>query len=247
MDPRYPDWLAEVIPDRSSAQTRLSHLRRVEGEYGNLDDLYDNDELQGLIDELTYSGEDLRSNRPNPSRLIIDGNIRNNLASYKSAVQKYARFRQDVELEAGRASLAPRVRNETPAAEPTDIGPDGRMFSMERDLQIALRRSIDQLEPGLAIADGGAEKIVPSGRLDIFAKDAAGSSVIIELKAVKAQRDAVAQVLAYMGDVLEETGAPVRGLLVAPEFDTKAVAAAKVVPTLTLVSYRFSFIFEKLA
>lgn len=247
MDPRYPAWLAEAVPTRVTAQTKLSELRRVEAEYGDLDSFYDSDELQGVIDELTYSSEDQRNGRPNPSRLVIAGDIRNNLASYKSAVQKYARFRQDVELEAGKTSLGLRELREASLVEPLETERDSRIFSMERDLQIALRRSIGQLEPGLVIADGGAEKIVPSGRIDIFAKDGAGNSVVIELKAAKAQRDAVAQLLAYMGDVLDESQGLVRGLLVAPEFEPRAVAAAKVVPALTLVTYRFSFTFEKLA
>lgn len=119
-------------------------------------------------------------------------------------------------------------------------------FSLERDLQSALRRSIGQLEPGLEIADGGAELSVPSGRIDILAKDAEGL-VVIELKAVRAPRDAVAQVLAYMGDLQIDRQTPVRGILVAPEFDARAISAARMVPTLTLVTYRFSFAFDPLS
>lgn len=245
MDERYPRWLTEAVPSRTTAQTKLSELRRVEAAYGDLDELYDQDELQALVDELTYSSEDQRNSRPNPTRLTIVGDIRNNLASYKSAVQKYVRFRQDVELEAGRASFAAH-EPPVPTVETVQPGTDsGRIFSMERDLQVALRQSIVQLESGLVIVDGGAERIVPSGRIDIFARDAAGQPVVIELKAIRAQRDAVAQTLAYMGDVMDETGGPVRGILVAPEFEARAIAAAKAVPTLTLISYSFSFLFEK--
>lgn len=246
MDQRYPLWLVEAVPSRATAQTKLSELRRVEAVYGDLDELFDLDELQGLLDELTYTSEDQRQNRPNPSRLVIGGDLRNNLASYKSAVQKYSRFRQDAEMEAGKTTLAVQSQRDVQQSEALLDVSEGRVFSMERDLQAALRRSIGQLEPGLVIVDGGAEKIVPSGRIDIFATDAAGVSVVIELKAVKAQRDAVAQTLAYMGDILVESGGPVRGFLVAPEFDMRTIAAARVVPTLTLVSYRFSFQFEKL-
>jgi len=201
MDTRYPNWLVEAVPSRVTAQTKLSELRRVEDAFGDLDGLYDNDELQGLIEELTYTSEDQRSGRPGPSRLKINGDIRTNLACYKSAVQKYARFRQDIELEAGKASLSSRELNQDSAPEPFEYDADRRVFSMERDLQSALRRSIGQLEPGLIIIDGGAEKIVPSGKIDIFARDAQERAVVIELKAVKAPRDAVAQLLAYMGDM----------------------------------------------
>jgi hypothetical protein len=44
-------------------------------------------------------------------------------------------------------------------------------FGLERDLQIALRRNIDQLEPGLKIVDGGTERTVEAGRIDITAED----------------------------------------------------------------------------
>jgi endonuclease len=59
--------------------------------------------------------------------------------------------------------------------------------------------NIEQLEPGLKIADGGSEKIVPSGRIDITCEDQAGKTVVIELKAGTAARDAIAQILSYLG------------------------------------------------
>ena len=116
-------------------------------------------------------------------------------------------------------------------------------FTLERDLQSALRRSITQLDAGLTVIDGGVERSVASGRIDILAEDMTGAKVVIELKAVKAPRDAVAQVLAYMGDIQEESGGEVRGILVAPDFDPRAVSAARMVPTLNLVTYGFSFTF----
>jgi RecB family endonuclease NucS len=200
-----------------------------------LDALYDTDELQSLIDTLTYGADDERRNAPNPSKLEISGNIRNNLASYKSAVQKYARFRQDAELEAARPIFAGEATVQVQEAEQT--------FGLERDLQAALRRSIEQLEDGLTIIDGGAESSVSSGRIDILAQDKQGARVVIELKAIKAPRDAVAQILAYMGDTQQQHGGDIRGILVAPDFDARAVSAARMVPSLSLVSYGFTFTF----
>ena len=114
---------------------------------------------------------------------------------------------------------------------------------MEKDLESALRVHIDQLEPGLAIIDGGTQRNVASGRIDILARDKAGQTVVIELKAVRAPRDAVAQVLAYMGDIQAESGGDVRGILVAPDFDPRATSAARMVPGLRLIRYRFTFAF----
>ncbi len=116
-------------------------------------------------------------------------------------------------------------------------------FGLERDLQLGLRRSIDQLEPGLMIIDGDRERTVSSGRIDITARDKEGTTVVIELKAVPADRDAIGQILSYMGDLTDGT-APVRGVLIAPEFLPRAVAAARAAPNVQLVQYRFRFSFQ---
>ncbi|SPF80434.1 endonuclease NucS domain-containing protein [Pseudoprimorskyibacter insulae] len=234
----YPDWLRQAVPSDSTFQTKLSELRRVEREYGDLDTLYDEDELVSLIDDLTYSVSDAREGRANPSKLRIEGDIRNNLASYKSAVMKYARFRQDVESEAARPAATATVG----ARDADDIG-DARAFSLEKDLQAALRANLNQLEDGLTIIDGGAEKSVPSGFIDILARDKNGYVVVIELKAVKARRDVIGQTLAYMGDIALEAD-NVRGIIVAPDFDEKVISGARVVDKLTLHRYQFTFTFN---
>ena len=118
-------------------------------------------------------------------------------------------------------------------------------FGLERDLQQALLKNITQLEDGLTVSAGGKEHSVPSGRIDILAKDARHTRVVIELKAGTADRDAVAQILSYMGDLLTEANTPLRGILVAADFTDRAVAAARAVPNLELMSYSFNFSFRK--
>ncbi len=120
-------------------------------------------------------------------------------------------------------------------------------FGLELDLQRALRSNIEQLEPGLIIVDGGKEKSVPSGRIDIAAKDRDGANVVIELKAGKADRDAIGQVLSYMGDSATNENGPVRGILVAGDFSVRAISAARAVPNLELKKYSFRFSFEPVA
>jgi len=119
----------------------------------------------------------------------------------------------------------------------------GQRVGLERDLQKALRREIEQLEPGLTIIDEGVERYVPSGYIDITARDRNGNTVVIELKAGTADRAAVGQILSYMGDVAEEDSSAVRGLLVAHDFDAKSKAAARMVPNLGLRSYAVRFAF----
>ena len=58
-----------------------------------------------------------------------------------------------------------------------------RLLGLERDLQAALRYSIEQLELGLDIIDGGTERSVAAGFIDITAKEPDGTVVVIELKA----------------------------------------------------------------
>ena len=116
-------------------------------------------------------------------------------------------------------------------------------FGLERDLQSALRKSIDQLEPGLTIADGNKEKTVPSGRIDIMARDQSGAIVVVELKARRADRDAIGQLLSYMGDVMESENT-VRGIIVAEEFTPQAKAAARAARSIRLVEYGFKFSFR---
>ena len=110
-------------------------------------------------------------------------------------------------------------------------------------MQRALRLEIEQLEKGLPIVDGGAERSVESGFIDITAHDAAGTTVVIELKAGPAGQRAIAQILSYMGDVAAEENGNVRGILVASSFDAKAKSAARMAPTLILRRYSVRFLF----
>ena len=137
------------------------------------------------------------------------------------------------------------MSSDDPVPETPDEDDRGsRLLGLERDLQAALRYSIEQLEPGLDIIDGGTERSVAAGFIDITAKAPDGTVVVIELKAGTARRDAVGQILSYMGDVAAEETNPVRGILVAGDVDNKARAAARVVPSLSLRSYRVTFEFR---
>ena len=62
-------------------------------------------------------------------------------------------------------------------------------------------------------------------------------------KAGTARRDAIGQILSYMGDIAAEESNQVRGILVADDFDNKARSAARVVTSLSQRRYRVSFEF----
>ena len=234
----YKNWLEQQGYATGTVQTQMHRAGRVEECYGNLDEHYDSDQLRRVIDELNYSTDDERKNKPNPSKIPFNGNTRNNLATYRNAVERYCKFRRETQDEDNGSPQGGAGLNESAADR-------GQLIGLERDLQAALRRAIEQLEPGLEVIDDGAERSVASGFIDITAKDARGAIVVVELKTGTARQGAVAQVLSYMGDIAdEEPDLAVRGILVAGDFDKKARSAARVVPSLALRSYRVSFEFK---
>lgn len=239
MKPDYRQWLELQKYQPGTITAQLHRAGRVEEHYGDLDEHYAKDRLASVIAALAYSTDDKRHNRPNPSKIPFEGDTRSNLASYRDAVKRYRNFRDSTE-HSGEAPVASDVvPDDTPTADA------GQRIGLERDLQAALRLQISQLEEDLTIIDDGAERSVDSGFIDITARDAAGITVVIELKAGAAGQRAIGQILSYMGDVAaDEEGGKVRGILVASEFDGKAKAAARMVPNLILRRYSVKFLFS---
>ena len=155
------------------------------------------------------------------------------------AKKAWETIRRKQEQKQARLSAAPGAAERVSEIREPRIG-------LERDLQAALRQSIEQIEPGLVVIDGGKERVGPSGRIDILATDANKKNVVIELKVGEADRDAIAQLLSYMGDLQAETADLVRGMVIAHDFTARAVAASKPVPNVELRKYKFNFSFERL-
>jgi endonuclease len=237
----YPQWLIEQKYSDGTQTAQIHRVKKVEESYGSLDEHFAKGTYDDVIAPLQYSTSDERANKPNPSKIKFDGNIRNNLQSYKNAVVRYRKFLNEGRFEGASAEAKEFVENtDVPASfENTKQ----QRFSLERDMQAALRRNIASLDTSLKIMDDGAERAVSSGLIDITCEDDA-SIVVVELKAGKADSRAIGQILGYMGDLQEEEGGrPVRGILVAHDFDKRAKAAARVVPTLTLKRYSIEFQF----
>lgn len=243
MKPEYRRWLECQKYDAGTVAAQLHRAGRVEKHYGDLDQHYAADRLESVLSTLRYTTDDKRSGRPNPSKIPFEGDIRNNLASYKNAVERYRRFRENASDVLSELSV--ESKHAVPDQLRVPIEEDlGQRIGLERDMQAALRAAIGQLEEGLTIIDDGAERSVDSGFIDITARDASGAVVVIELKAGAAGRNAVAQILSYMGDIeMEEPDSKIRGILIASAFDSKAKAAARAVHSLTLRTYgvRFQF------
>lgn len=243
----YKKWLEEQQYSPHTIANQLSETGRVEECYSDLEALHAAGKLQSVIDELTYSTADERNNKPNPSKIPVDGNIRNNLASYKNAVALYRKFltggweRSVADLATAESNFVEPIRGTMDFSEAAT-----QKLSLERDMQAALRRDIKKLGHTLSIIDDGAERSVNSGFIDITCEDDADKAiVVIELKAGKSDSRAIGQILGYMGDLAqEEEGRAIKGMLVAHEFDKRTISAAHAVPTLSLVRYSVEFRFE---
>jgi RecB family endonuclease NucS len=110
----------------------------------------------------------------------------------------------------------------------------------EHRIEKWLWANIGCLEPGLkfkrkqvSVRFPGNTQDSNPGRIDIIAKDKKGATVVVELKAGKAGRRAIGQILGYMGALMVRH-VRVRGILVAGKFSPQGLAAARPVPTLTL-------------
>lgn len=244
MNDNFSEWLKGKYPEDTTQSSRLANVRRVEECYGSLDAHYRAGTYGEVLDTLIYSSHDARTNKPNPSRIPIKGDIRNNLATYKGAANLYLSFLKETapagDAFADDASALP-LKNEI-----SDSAQDAikQKLSLEQDMQKALRQNIDSLGEGLRIIDGGGERIVDSGKIDITCEDDT-SIVAIEMKAGTADSRSIAQILGYMGDLQEEEGdTPVRGILIAHDFDKRTKSAARVVSNLTLKRYSIAFTFE---
>jgi len=116
-------------------------------------------------------------------------------------------------------------------------------LSLERDLHSYLARRVDEIETGLVLMENGVEYQTDAGRIDLLAKDEAGHTVVIELKAGKAKDSALGQLLGYMGYIGSTSGenTTVRGVLVASDFERRVIYAAKALPSIKLIKYQVSF------
>jgi endonuclease len=92
----------------------------------------------------------------------------------------------------------------------------------EAEMQRALAREPDLIEPGLTVLD--RELPTDVGGIDLFARDHLGRLVVVELKRSKGTQEAVHQLARYVTSVRRFTGEAVRGILAAPAITRPALA-----------------------
>lgn len=206
-----------------------------------------------LIDLMKESGVDRLENPDSNWFLTAEGLFQNlysseeesnikNLMSLGNVFKKQNRFINPYFVSRKGQNLDENVGPSEKEEEAVEI-----LFGLEHDLQVALRKNIEQLETGLMIVDGGKERVVDDGKgkIDITAQDKEGNTVIIELKAGPAKPVNITQILHYMGAVEEEDKKTVRGIIVAEKFPHKMKVAARAVKNLQLKEYAFNFFFRE--
>ncbi len=245
-EPDFKQWMRRRGIADVTIKTRIAALQRVErDEKIDLDNEFQSDRLASLIQRYTYTTQDEKNNRENPTNLKLSTNtLAKTLAFYKSHLNQYRQF----SLSGGSVPAYEPENNDSNMNTRTDTRPPvedrGATFGLEADLQFAVRENIAQLDPTLEIIDNGAERKVTSGFIDILAKDNEGRHVIIELKAGTATDSVVAQTLGYMGDIAEEDETEVRGIIVAADFNQRVQSAARAIPNLELKTYSYNFEFN---
>ena len=96
------------------------------------------------------------------------------------------------------------------------------LMGTEAQMQRALARNPFLIEDGLELLD--RELPTDVGGIDLYARDAAGRFVVVELKRAKANHEAVHQLARYVERVRELVDGEVRGILAAPDATAPALA-----------------------
>ncbi|MEX2501830.1 MAG: endonuclease NucS [Trueperaceae bacterium] len=138
----------------------------------------------------------------------------------------------DVELDAGRVALTAERRTPREIVRVTCLDPSFALALRPRDeagfvlqgseaqMQRALARRPDLIEDGLTLLE--VELPTGVGGVDLYARDAGGRLVVVELKRGRATHDAVHQLERYVVRIRDATGGEVRGILAAPEITAPA-------------------------
>jgi len=95
------------------------------------------------------------------------------------------------------------------------------LMGSEADMQRALARDPEIIEPGLVVIE--LELPTDVGGIDLFARDSEGRLVVVELKRGKANHEAVHQLDRYVKSVRARYPGEVRGVLAAPAVTAPAL------------------------
>lgn len=221
----FRNYFLRSVGKESSANSYATNLRKLDAFTGGLDE---------KIAELGF-GPVLEWGRAQ-----TEGPFQDYPSNVRSALKRYVQFLVD----AADPELPASAEEENEVTDPIEDEAEATVFRYERELQAAVRRQLTILEPGCSIADGGIERAVATGRIDILAEAATGELLVIELKAGTCPAGALEQALGYTDDIANELGRPARTIMVAADFGERTRAAARRIAGLKLVTYKLQLAFE---
>lgn len=147
----FRDYFIDVLGGKASSfNTYSSYLNRIDAEIGGLDERLSSDGVQPVRDWALHCST---------------GPFETYQTQARSILNSYLGF-----IEAGgeAAALGPTTDVDGSEDDPQE---SQALFKLEKEMQQAVRADISSLEAGLEIVDGGSEKAVSTGKIDILAKD----------------------------------------------------------------------------
>ncbi len=106
MQRQYEGWLRSKGYDENTIKAQLYRSGRVEQYYGDFDEHFENDRLQSIVEAFTYTAEDARQNRPNPTLIPFKGATAGNMSGYKFSIVRYRKYRDEM-IEAEGEEIEP--------------------------------------------------------------------------------------------------------------------------------------------
>lgn len=126
-------WLEAKGYSKSTVNTLMTDVRRIEKSYGDLDHLPDGLTLATLRSSLKYSKADERAGRPNPSRFEVDGNLYDSLAHFRATLNFYQRFLDAQAVPQGGVALGLTAKDVLAAIDRCDAAGSVAAFIASQD------------------------------------------------------------------------------------------------------------------
>ena len=138
-------WLRDVRKQvGGSIATRVADCSLVERHEGDLDAHWNADGLRGLLDRLTYSREDERNGRSPGHNVPTKGDLYNNSATFKAAVNLYRKFLDARGDDGSGGSLADRERWKRYLEEVRRYVESDLLDSQEIDYKLAIELQLQE-------------------------------------------------------------------------------------------------------
>jgi hypothetical protein len=200
--------------------SRLSNCKRVEKHYGDLDVEYNVDRLTTLISVFTYSAADERAGQKNPSKMPIDGDLSNGLATLRYAVGLYREFRDG---ENG-VSTSDHSAVFSPAAEPETERPGAECNSRgSARKRIGPVAPVDGTNPSILNGDDILLKVTAGLGIDL-PRLIARSAVWVDPSVFRALRKKIPHGTWFPNCRRGKNGEPKRGVVDGVRFDDNTMA-----------------------